>query len=124
MESTATRPCPARLDPVVLNGEFVRLEPLEARHAADLQEAARSDAAIWDHMPSRVNDASDLDRMIASALEMAATGLSLPFAVIAQDSGRAVGSTRYLDYQPAHRGIEIGWTWYSAAHQGTAVNPE
>jgi len=35
-----------------------------------------------------------------------------------------VGSTRYMDIQQAHKGLEIGWTWYSPRVQSTAVNPE
>jgi N-acetyltransferase len=38
--------------------------------------------------------------------------------------GKAIGSTRYLDIRPEHRGLEIGGTWYSAAHQRTGVNTE
>ncbi len=39
-------------------------------------------------------------------------------------SGELAGSSSYLDIRPAHRGLEIGFTWYAPAHRGTAVNPE
>jgi RimJ/RimL family protein N-acetyltransferase len=122
MQSPYTDPCPPRLEPITV--PCGRREPHPAHHADDLHQAAQSHPAIWDHMPTLVDGVSDLERLIAGAHEMASAGLSLPFAVVAQDSGRAVGSTRYLDYRPADRGVEIGWTWYSQAHQGTAVNPE
>ena len=38
--------------------------------------------------------------------------------------GRAVGSTRYGNIEPAHRKLEIGWTWIAPAWQRTAVNTE
>ena len=29
-----------------------------------------------------------------------------------------------MDVAPAHRGVEVGWTWYRAASWGGPVNPE
>jgi RimJ/RimL family protein N-acetyltransferase len=53
-----------------------------------------------------------------------AQGTDLPFAVIHQETGRAVGCTRYMAIQRQHRGLEIGGTWYAPAHQRTGVNTE
>ena len=39
-------------------------------------------------------------------------------------SGEVIGSTTYCTIRPLHLGVEIGWTWYSPACRGTAVNPE
>lgn len=38
--------------------------------------------------------------------------------------GEAVGSSTFLDLRPAHRGLEIGFTWIAPAWRGTFVNPE
>ena len=123
--SEVARPAPPpRLEPVVLEGRFVRLEPLGRQHATDLLAAALSEARIWDYMWMRVRNADDMAALIDGALASQAAGLNLAFAVIERGTGRAVGSTRFLDYQPAHRGVEIGWTWYHRAHWGGAVNPE
>jgi RimJ/RimL family protein N-acetyltransferase len=48
----------------------------------------------------------------------------VPFAIVLRASGRAVGSTRYIDIRRAHRGLEIGWTWIGREWQRTAVNSE
>lgn len=48
----------------------------------------------------------------------------LPFAILDRASGRAAGSTRYLEIRPEHRGLEIGWTWLGRAYRRTAVNTE
>jgi N-acetyltransferase len=117
-------PCPARLEPVVLEGRFVRLEPLGRAHLADLTRAALSDPCLWDYMRVRVEDAATLERLVDDALAQQASGLTLPFAVVDRASGRAVGSTRYLAYRPVDRGVEIGWTWYARSLWSTAVNPE
>jgi RimJ/RimL family protein N-acetyltransferase len=57
-------------------------------------------------------------------LERQAQGSDLPFTVIAQETGRAVGVTRYLDIERRHRTLEIGGTWYAVAYQRTGVNTE
>ena len=61
---------------------------------------------------------------IGDMLARQARGTDLPFAVVHLESGRAIGATRYMDIQPANRGLEIGGTWYGRAFQRTAVNTE
>jgi len=48
----------------------------------------------------------------------------LPFALIEKSSGRAIGSTRYANIEPAHHRLEIGWTWVARSWQRTAINTE
>jgi RimJ/RimL family protein N-acetyltransferase len=110
--------------PVRLEGIHVRLEPLGRRHAEDLFEVGR-DESIWAYMPRPVlKSVQDTQAMIDQALEVAAGGTQIPFAILHRRSGRAVGSTRYLDIRRSDRGIEIGWTWLGAAFQRTALNTE
>ncbi len=110
--------------PVTLDGTLVRLEPLAARHASDLF-AVGADDSIWQYMP-RPKLASEADalQMIEAAQKRAAEGTQLPFAIVERTSGRAVGSTRYLDIRRQDRGIEIGWTWLGTAFQRTPLNTE
>jgi len=108
----------------VLKGRFVDLVPLDASHAADLFSAA-SRPEIWRHMPVRGFTAIvDLERWIDEALESAADGREEPYAIIDIATGRAIGSTRFLDIRTSERALEIGWTWLAPAHQRTAVNSE
>jgi RimJ/RimL family protein N-acetyltransferase len=111
------------LGPVVLEGPHVRLEPLEQRHADDLAEAA-SDPLIWRWLPVQVAGREDLDRWIEEALVASSAGTEHAFAVIDLGTGRAVGSTRYMDIATAHKGVELGWTWYARTAWGGVVNPE
>ena len=111
------------LGPVVLEGRHVRLEPLGLDHAEDLMAAA-ADPLVWRWLPDKVGSRLELDRWLEAALRAQATGAEFPFAVVDLRSGRAVGSTRYMDVSPGHRGVEVGWTWYATDAWGTAVNPE
>ena len=109
---------------MILEGRHARLEPLAALHASDLFAAAQDDA-LWLYMPiPRPRAPADVERMIADALAAQDRGEQLPFAILEQQSGRAIGSTRYLDLRPEHRGLEIGWTWITPAFQRSAVNTE
>lgn len=110
--------------PIVLKGRFARLEPLAAAHAGGLYDAGR-DPDIWRYMPNVVcSSLENVQTWIDDALARAAGGGEIPFAIIDLASGRAVGSTRYLDIRREHRGLEIGWTWLSRDAQRTAINTE
>ena len=111
------------LGPVTLEGARVRLEPLRPRHAEDLRVAARS-PEIWPWLSADLRDGAALAAFIAGAMAAEAAGTEYAFAVIDREGGRACGSTRYLDIQAGHRGVEIGWTWYDPAVWRSAVNPE
>jgi RimJ/RimL family protein N-acetyltransferase len=110
--------------PVVLTGQVVRLEPLTEAHAPDLA-AMGLDEEIWKHMLyGRITTLEDMQEFVRDLLGRQTQGTDLPFAVIHQGEGRAIGCTRYMEIRPAHRGLEIGGTWYGAAYQRTAVNTE
>lgn len=110
--------------PVVLYGDSVKLEPLDPSHAEDLL-AAGADPDIWRYMPiAQPRTVADMRAWIDEAWKLAATGEQLPFALIDPETGRALGSTRYLDIHRNWRTLEIGWTWLAASVQRTAVNTE
>jgi len=59
-----------------------------------------------------------------SALAGSEAGNEAAFATLDAESGEPVGSTRYLTLRPAHRGLEIGWTWPSLSSWRTGTNVE
>jgi RimJ/RimL family protein N-acetyltransferase len=109
--------------PDALSGHGVRLERLEERHAGGLL-AAGGDPAVWEHLSrGPLRDLDDARTFITAAnAQTPDTGRQHPFAVIDANRGRVAGSTRYLAIRPAHRGLEIGWTWYGRDFQRTHVN--
>ena len=111
-----------KLGPIVLQGPGVRLEPLALSHADSLLTAA-SDSEVWQWMPARIGSREDLERWINEALAAQAAGSEYAFAVVDERSGKAIGSTRYMDVSEAHRGVEVGWTWYARESWGSTVNP-
>jgi N-acetyltransferase len=110
--------------PVTLEGRIVRLEPLEERHVADLAIAG-AEPSIWRFMPyGLVTTPERMATFVRETRALGAGGTTLPFAVVDRETGRAVGCTRYLDIQPAHRGLEIGGTWYAVDRWRSGLNTE
>lgn len=112
------------LHPLTLPGRIIRLEPLSLDHVPALAAAGR-DPAIWRYMPYPFDGSEGFMRAwVSEVLARQARGTDLPFAVVVQAGGQAIGATRYMDIRPADRGLEIGGTWYAPAHQRTAANTE
>ncbi|HVC88583.1 MAG TPA: GNAT family protein [Gaiellaceae bacterium] len=97
-------------------GRIVRLEPIEERHREGLREAAEREPEIhrFTTLP-----ALGFDRWFDLAV---LSETEVPF-VVHVDS-RPVGSTRYLNVEPEHRRLEIGWTWLERPQWGTGANTE
>jgi RimJ/RimL family protein N-acetyltransferase len=107
----------------VLEGRGVRLEPLTAEHFSALEEIV-FDARIWKYMPLRVENKEDLKRWLEGALQAKAAGTMMPWVTVLRESGRVVGSTRFIDLDMNHRTVEIGHTWLAPEVHQRGVNPE
>jgi RimJ/RimL family protein N-acetyltransferase len=107
-------------EPVTLHNEVVTLEPMEVRHAPDLCDAI--DDGVFAYMPMRssVKTINEVRRYVEFQIQRPST---MTFAVIDNATGRAVGTTSYLNIRAEHRGLEIGSTWISKASRGTRINP-
>jgi RimJ/RimL family protein N-acetyltransferase len=112
-----------KVEPVVLEGRHVRLEPLSQGHQAALCEVGL-DEELWRWIPVPVRTSAEMAAYIETALKEQAGGTSLPFATVEKGTGRVIGSTRYGNIDKVHRRVEIGWTWVARAWQRTAVNTE
>ena len=112
------------VDPVVLIGKHVRLEPLSEAHIPGLTVAG-GDPSIWRYMLyGEVTSEEKMADWVRDILSRKAAGTDQPFAVIQLASGKVAGATRYMEIRPAHRGLEIGGTWYGKEFQRTPVNTE
>lgn len=108
--------------PVTLANPFVRLEPLTEAHRADLAAAVAADPAAF-RVSGPGCEPDGIDGWFVTARSQTSAGSRIPFAVVEPGSGRAVGSSSYLDMVAADDRLEIGHTWYGGPWQGTAINP-
>jgi RimJ/RimL family protein N-acetyltransferase len=109
------------LQPVVLEGRGVRLEPLAPEHREDLVAAA-SDGSLWELWFTGVPRPEETEAYIAAALAGQKDGHMLPWAVRELAGGAIIGSTRYHDVVAAIDRVEIGYTWYAQRFQRSFVN--
>jgi N-acetyltransferase len=111
------------VEPVTLEGAFVRLEPLSESHHAALCEVGL-DPELWKITVERVVDAAGMLTYIRRALESQSKGAALPFAIIEKRTGRVAGSTRFMNINGKNRRLEIGSTWLARPWQRTSLNTE
>ena len=110
-----------QVQPTVLEGRGIRLEPLaEAHH--DALVAAASDGRLWELWYTAVAAPDGMRDYVASALKGQGDGHMMPWVVRDAASGAVIGSTRYHDIVPAIDRVEIGYTWYRESWQRTALN--
>lgn len=112
-----------RVDPVTLEGNHVRLEPLSLDHL-DALCAVGLDPELWKFTTVNVRNRDEMRAYIEEALRLQAASMVIAFATRDKKSNAIVGSTRLADIQPGHRTMEIGWTWIARPFQRTAVNTE
>jgi len=97
-----------------LVGRIVRVEPFGEQHCDGLREALEEAPEIFRYMRY-----PGFDPWFEYTLNVEN---EIPFTVVAD--GGVVGSTRYLNVEPTHRRVEIGWTWVRRAYWGSGVNVE
>lgn len=111
------------ITPVVLMGDRVKLEPMEVYHEQELLDAGNN-PDIWAYMPMKVQSIEDMKHLVDGALQARGHGSEFPFVIIDKDSGKIVGSTRFLNISIPNRNLEIGSTWLSPTVWRTRINTE
>jgi N-acetyltransferase len=120
----------------VLQGQHVRLEPLEPRHVDGLVAAAGNDAELyrWSPVPQ---DKAAATKYVETATAWRDAGTAVPFAIVRAADGVVIGSSRFWNIerwawpegQSSHGretpdACEIGYTWYARSAIRTAANTE
>lgn len=103
-----------------LVGQTITIRPLLPEDFAALYEAA-SDPTVWEMHPDSLRYKRDVfeSRYFTGAI---ASGGAL--AVVDNETGRIIGSSRYYDWHPEQREIAIGYTFLESAHWGNGTNQE
>ncbi len=109
--------------PLRLEGRHVTLLPMRREHHDGLVEAA-TDGALWELWYTSVPRPEEMEADIAQRLAWQEEGSMVPFTVTETDSGAVLGMTSFGHIDAATRRLEIGWTWYAARSQRSAVNTE
>jgi N-acetyltransferase len=111
------------VEPVTLEGRFVRLEPLTIDHVVALSRVGL-EPELWRWVPTAVTTVDEMRAYVVTALDEKRRSVSVPFVIVDRASDQVIGSTRYANIDRANRRLEIGWTWVTSSHQRTKANTE
>ena len=117
---------PAKSAPqrLVLEGRYVRLEPIETRHAADLFAVSTMEGGaeryrwLFTDAPASL---VEMERRIGEARAIADPSY---VAVIDKASGKAVGQQGWMRIRPEHGSIEIGGIYWGLPMARTPLATE
>lgn len=125
-----------KVEGLLLRGQFVRLEPLDHRHADALVAAAAADPSLYRLSPVP-QDKDAATRYIHMALSWQEAGTAVPLAVVRLIDESVIGSTRFWniehwawpqgharDGRTVPDACEIGYTWFASSAIRTAANTE
>ncbi|AWX44858.1 uncharacterized protein HME9304_01863 [Flagellimonas maritima] len=111
------------LQPIELEGNLVKLIPMQQLHKEGLLQAA-ADGNLWELWYTSVPSENTVDEYMEFALKEQDENRALPFVVIDKRTNKIVGSTRFCNIDAANRRAEIGYTWYAKQVQRTGINTE
>ena len=107
---------------IILENDFVVLRPLQIDDLPHLEEFVVQEPEIWKYSLVPIVGKEDLDKYIQQAVENRNQGKEYPFIVFDKKQRRYAGSTRFYDIQLSYGYLQLGYTWYGKAFQGSYVN--
>ncbi len=112
------------LEPAVMRGAHVVLEPLDECHAAPLFEAL-DDPEVWRYIPrARPRSPADMAGYIAALLREHAAGTRVPWVQRDAATGSVAGTTSFCPPDEGNRSVHIGSTQLGRRWWRTGVNTE
>lgn len=105
-----------------LENERVLLRPLRKDDFSDLLPFSENEPDLWEYSLLSAAGEENLKYYMEVALKDKEAEKSYPFIVFDKLTGTCAGSTRFYDYQKTHNTVQLGYTWYGKAFQGTGLN--
>jgi RimJ/RimL family protein N-acetyltransferase len=109
--------------PLKLIGSNCALLSLKKEHI-DILSIVAKQKSIWEFYAIDGSDDQKLISSLNESMQRREQGLEFPFVIRDRKLNTLIGSTRYLELQPHHRKLEIGWTWLHPDYWGTSFNTE
>ncbi len=118
-------PQPAKSAPqrVVLEGRYVRLEPLAEKHAAELYEVSTMDGGA-ERYRWLFSDAPTSLAQLEARIAEADAGPDHYVAIIDKASGKVLGQQGWMRIRPEHGSIEIGGVYWGLPMARTRLATE
>jgi N-acetyltransferase len=106
----------------ILENDVVLLRPLEESDYEYLLPFAMNEPTLWKFSLVPAYGKDGMKNYITAAIEARAKGTEYAFIVFDKRTQRYAGSTRFYDIQLHHQSVQLGYTWYGSAFQGTGLN--
>jgi RimJ/RimL family protein N-acetyltransferase len=100
----------------------VLLRPLTSADFSNLLEFSMNEPALWEFSLQTGAGEDALRNYISVATDARIAGKEYPFIVYDKMKAAYAGSTRFYDIQLFHKTVQLGYTWYGSAFQGTGLN--
>lgn len=107
---------------IVLENDRVLLRPLKIDDYDILVNFAINEPDLWTYSLMPANSPENMKIYIEKALQQKEDETAYPFIVFDKLKNAYTGSTRFYDYQAFHNTVQLGYTWYGKAYQGTGMN--
>ena len=100
-----------------LQNDFVKIQPIQEKDFETLYKIA-SDPLVWEQHPNKERYKREVfETFFKGAIESKGA-----FLVFDAKTNQPIGSSRYNDFNPATKSIEIGYTFLARDHWGTIYN--
>jgi N-acetyltransferase len=106
----------------ILENDVVLLRPLAESDYDNLLPFAINEPEIWKYSLIPASGNEGLKNYITAALEARENGTEYAFIVFDKRTQQYAGSTRFYDIQLHNQSMQLGYTWYGSAFQGTGLN--
>ncbi len=106
----------------ILEDDRVRLRPLDRNDLDYLLPFAIQEPEIWQYSLIQPGSEEKMKKYLQLALDARSDRKEYPFIVFDKKSQSYAGSTRFYDIQPDYKTLQLGYTWYGSAYQGTGLN--
>jgi RimJ/RimL family protein N-acetyltransferase len=108
-----------------MDSAHLRLEILQEAHIPELCTEIGLDPEVFRWLNfAQPKSVDDLERVLHGYIRETAEGDRVAHAVVLKSSGRAVGTTSYLDLNAQQNSLEIGSTFYAKSYWRSFVNTE
>lgn len=106
----------------VLEDERALIRPLQKSDVEFLLPFALNEPEIWKYSSRSGATKEGIEKYVNDAVDNRAAGIEYPFITFDKKANQYAGSTRFYDIQIANGMLQLGYTWYGGAYQGTGLN--
>ena len=108
----------------ILENNFVQLRPLTVLDIPVLLPFSEQEPELWNYSLIKATNEKELINYVNLAFEGRKHKREYAFVVYDKIQQKIAGSTRFYDINLNNKSLQLGFTWYGKAFQGTGMNKQ